>query len=282
MNIEAVEGIPPFTEEELKQVGKKIKPGKAPRPDGIPSEVARIVIEVDATRVLQILNEKLREESFPEKWKRACLVLIPKGMPEERKFRPICLLDTIGKVKESLIKGRIMMVLGPTQWNIYFDSVMNIDLLEDTQVLCYADDTATIVSAETRESIESKARRAYGRVDEEIRRKGLEVAHHKTEMVILNGGRNLKEIEVECGGRLIQRKECIKYLGVIFDRNMRMGKPVEHACRKDEKAIAALGRLMPRIEGPSEGKRRVCSVGHSIMLYGAPAWMEAIKWENTR
>lgn len=52
----------------------------------------------------------LRKGVFPKPWKKAMLVLIPKGptiVPEEIKARPICLLDDVGKTLERVIADRI-------------------------------------------------------------------------------------------------------------------------------------------------------------------------------
>jgi hypothetical protein len=56
------------------------------------------------------MNGLLRAREFPGEWKRARLVLIPKGKASPdgtRKFRPICLLDSMGKLYEQFIKTRL-------------------------------------------------------------------------------------------------------------------------------------------------------------------------------
>jgi len=57
----------------------------------------------------------MREGVFPTAWKRATLVLIPKGPIQdpliEVKARPICLLDEIGKILERIIADRINLWL---------------------------------------------------------------------------------------------------------------------------------------------------------------------------
>ncbi|XP_068150177.1 uncharacterized protein [Drosophila tropicalis] len=55
-------------------------------------------------------NACLREGTFPSRWKRQNLVLLPKpGKPpgEASSYRPICLLDTAAKILESLIARRL-------------------------------------------------------------------------------------------------------------------------------------------------------------------------------
>lgn len=79
----------PFTLEEL---GSAIKtqPGRAPRPDKVPPEVIK------------------------ENWKVAEVILILKsGKPPDisSSFRPICLLNTLGKLLEAMVRNRLQMEL---------------------------------------------------------------------------------------------------------------------------------------------------------------------------
>ncbi|KMQ88573.1 reverse [Lasius niger] len=64
------------------------------------------------SRVAACLSTCLREGVFPRAWKKANLVLVPKGKVQNEglpKFRPICLLDEIGKVFKRIIAHRLKM-----------------------------------------------------------------------------------------------------------------------------------------------------------------------------
>lgn len=59
--------------------------------------------------VLDLLNSLMLERRFPTAWKKAKPVLVPKPGKDQRDmsgFRPICLLDTMGKLYEALSLGR--------------------------------------------------------------------------------------------------------------------------------------------------------------------------------
>lgn len=108
------DGIKLFTAEELKSVAAKIKPKKAPGPDGTPSEIVKTALDTMPQTILAIFNNLLEKQDFPTIWKRARVILIWKsGKPLDNpsSFRPICLLDDIGKVYEALIKGRLELEL---------------------------------------------------------------------------------------------------------------------------------------------------------------------------
>ena len=47
-------------------------------------------------------------------------------------------------------------VLGPTLWNILYDDLMKVDLPEGVTIICYADDLATVITAESKEELQMK------------------------------------------------------------------------------------------------------------------------------
>ncbi len=110
-NSDAIE-IPEFTEEELVRAVTSLKTGKAPGPDGIPAEIVRRAVVSRPKIFLDLFNECLRCGTFCDEWKTARLVLIPKnkgGDPDSpSSYRPLSLLDTMGKVFELLIKPRLV------------------------------------------------------------------------------------------------------------------------------------------------------------------------------
>lgn len=100
----------PFTVEELREAKKRLIPRKAPGPDQIPNEVIAAVIDIWPNLLLETYNTCLREGVFPKRWKKQKLILLRKGkkpLDEPSSYRPICLLDTLGKLFERLILQRI-------------------------------------------------------------------------------------------------------------------------------------------------------------------------------
>ncbi|XP_018359490.1 PREDICTED: uncharacterized protein LOC108758832, partial [Trachymyrmex cornetzi] len=84
---------------------------RAPGPDGVPGRVWAAAAPVIGGRVRQLFTSCLREGAVPESWKRARLVLLRKeGKPAENPsaYRPICLLDEVGKLFERVIASRIV------------------------------------------------------------------------------------------------------------------------------------------------------------------------------
>ncbi|XP_032688151.1 uncharacterized protein LOC116852181 [Odontomachus brunneus] len=105
------EGPPPgwksrlgVTEPELAAAAKRLGgKSKAPGPDGVPGRVWALALKELSPRLRRLFTDCLRAGVFPSRWKRARLVLLPKeGRPAEgpSAYRPICLLDEVGKLFE--------------------------------------------------------------------------------------------------------------------------------------------------------------------------------------
>lgn len=113
----------------------------------------------------------------------------------------------------------------------------------------------------------------------------LELAHQKTEAIIVCGARNKAGITFKIGDSDISPKKVVKYLGVWIGENGSFAEHVQNTVAKAERSVAALTRVLPNIGGPSAEKRRVmCEVGQSVMLYGASVWhqvMNVDKYKKT-
>ncbi|GBO99081.1 Probable RNA-directed DNA polymerase from transposon X-element [Eumeta japonica] len=89
---------------------------KAPGLDGVPNIALKTSIKAASELFLDVYNTCLKEGTFPRKWKQQRLVLLPKGKkpPEEpSSYRPLCMLDTAGKIFERIIHQRIEAIVDP-------------------------------------------------------------------------------------------------------------------------------------------------------------------------
>lgn len=103
--------VPEVTAEEILEAGKRIGTSKAPGPDAIPNKALKTAVRNYPEMFAKVMGACLREGRFPKRWKRQHLVLLPKpgkppGVPSA--YRPICLLDTAGKILERIILNRLI------------------------------------------------------------------------------------------------------------------------------------------------------------------------------
>lgn len=101
--------VPNLSDEEWEGAIKRLKDKSAPGPDRITNEILKIIIREAPEVVKGVMEKCLKEGSFPAIWKTARLVLVPK--PEKqgvrREYRPLCMLNTMGKLLERLITNRL-------------------------------------------------------------------------------------------------------------------------------------------------------------------------------
>lgn len=95
------------------QVRKALKGKKAsvtaPGPDGVTRKAWKVASDDLVNEVKELYNKCLISGEFPRLWKTAKLVLIPKPVTNDgpQKYRPICLLEDVGKGLERIIAERI-------------------------------------------------------------------------------------------------------------------------------------------------------------------------------
>lgn len=168
-------------------------------------------------------------------------------------------------------------------WNVYYDGVLNVPVPEGVTLVAYADDLALITKAPTEDMLQTKANLAIWNVCEWMHHKGLKVAPHKCEAVLLEGGRSMSSTSIRVEGNIVKTRTQIKYLGVLFGHNTSMKQHVRAVAEKAMVTGEALARIMPRVGGARASIRKtLASVVYSAVLYGAPIWADALKVERCR
>lgn len=88
-----------------------MRPNKALGLDGITAKMLRVAWPVISDTITNLYEKCLKTTEFPNCWKTANLVIIPKGKGKGQlltgSYRPISLLSTLGKALESLITLRL-------------------------------------------------------------------------------------------------------------------------------------------------------------------------------
>lgn len=398
-NYGEVQEVPLFQKNELQKVVHTLKNKKAPGPDRIPNEALKFVADKNSDLLLNMYNSCLEAGIFYDKWKEARLVLIDKGKGEPgtpSNYRPLCMLDTAGKVYEKLIKLRLTpaieeggglserqygfragrstidavqnvvevmekaenhnhhsrrivllvlldvrnafntlrwedvinavehtfqvptyllrvlgdylnnrkllfstkegqrskditsgaaqgSILGPDLWNIVYDSLLRMEMPEETRLVAYADDVAALIADRTIAGAQLKLNQVMRKIEWWMEERGLSLALQKTEIVVLTKKRIETILPLKVGEETVGTKKAAKYLGVTIDNRMNFAQQIKAGSEKAEKYVRHLSRLMANIGGPRASKRRLMmEVTNSILLYGAEVWGEKLEMESYR
>ncbi|KAL4103526.1 hypothetical protein QTP88_018889 [Uroleucon formosanum] len=379
--------------DELALMASRLPGGKAPGPDYIPNEVVAELARARPAILLDLFNKCLVMGIFPARWKVARLVLLYKGNNKPRaepsSYRPLSLLDGVGKLFERLIlcrlnahldannslsnlqfgfrrgrstsdalrcvieqaeraargparsrqlcavvaidvrnafnsapwllidaalqrrgfpgylvrllrsymTGRSLLVgggdgdltridvscgvpqgsvIGPCLWNIFYDDLLRLELHDSVKLVGFADDIALVITAPNAGLLENIGNAALRSIDRWMQDNDLQVAPQKSEAVVLTNKWAYRDPVFTLGEQQISVKPSMRYLGVQLDKRLNFGDHIRLVTAAARRAVSALGRLMPNVQGPSACKRRLLmSVVHSKLLYASPVWAVA-------
>ena len=114
---------PPFTSHELHSALSRIKKNSAAGPDKLDGYLTLKSISSNPEFFLKIYNECLRLECFPSPWKAGHAFAIPKcslsvhsDVVSPKNFRPITLLNIMGKILERLLLTRLSWKSENNNW----------------------------------------------------------------------------------------------------------------------------------------------------------------------
>jgi retron-type reverse transcriptase len=99
------------TQEEIQQILSKVKPDKSPGADGIPYRILKAMGQPLVIILAQLITSCWKLEYFPQQFKHANTIVLQKPNKEDYSlpgaWRPIALLNTIGKIMEKLAAQRL-------------------------------------------------------------------------------------------------------------------------------------------------------------------------------
>lgn len=175
-------------------------------------------------------------------------------------------------------------VLGPTLWNVAYDSVLSLQLPEETETLAYADDLAIIVRSRTIEQLETRSNRALDRIARWMNNHKLALAPQKSEGIMLVGKKRTRDPNISLNGQKISIVNKAKYLGAILDKRLTFTKHIDYATGRARIAANNVARILPRTAHTSEQNRKLlAAVAESIAMYAAPVWAtRAMKLKTNR
>ncbi|GBN91927.1 Retrovirus-related Pol polyprotein from type-1 retrotransposable element R1 [Araneus ventricosus] len=104
----------PFSDPEIDAAFNNLKSKKAPGPDGIYGDIVKEAYASNPSYFRTLLNSCLTKGYFPKRWREAQVVMFNKKNKQETDpsaYRPICLLDAMGKVLDKLITQRVLFHL---------------------------------------------------------------------------------------------------------------------------------------------------------------------------
>ena len=130
-----------ISENEVIAAGKALPVSNAIGCDEVPSFIVKDCIYLWAKPICQILNESLKQDIFPERWKSALIVPIHKAgkVNEINNYRPIAILSPFAKIYEKILYRRIFHMvknrISTSQHGFYSGRSTVTNLIDLTQTV---------------------------------------------------------------------------------------------------------------------------------------------------
>lgn len=214
----------------------------------------------------QVILESLRQRKIDEG-----LIAFLASYLKDRKL----IIEAEGETQEIPLSSGVPQgsILGPTLWNISYDSLLRMEMPVGISLIGFADDIAMTIVEKDEKILMNKANTGLQRISNWMESKLLKFAPQKTEAIILTTKRKLKPICFSIESVDIIPSKAIKYLGVWLDPKLKFTEHIIRTIQKSGKTLTALSCIMPNIGGPRSSKRKILgSVIHSQILYAAPFW----------
>lgn len=189
-----------------------------------------------------------------------------------------------GQVTRSITAGVAQgSILGPDLWNVTYDSLLRLEIPSNASLVAYADDVAAVIVERSADLAQLTLNQVMRRVDRWMTEHGLTLALDKTEVLMLTRRRVPTIIPVFVGTEHTETRGEVKYLGITLDTKLTFWPHIKRTAERAAAKVASLTRLMANTHGPKPSTRRLLmSTAHSILLYGAEVWADALTIKKYR
>ena len=157
-------------------------------------------------------------------------------------------------------------ILGPVLFSLFLSP-----LLEKEDLISYADDSYLIRGNKTKEIALWRLQFQLEKVRKWLMDSGLKVNVGKTELIIFNRTDTAMS-SITINGEVVQSKNEISVLGLIFDSKMEWSPQVERSTKKARSALQGL-RLLGKYFTTSEKLILLTSYFYSRLYYGCQIWL---------
>ena len=86
---------------------------------------------------------------------------------------------------------------------------------------------------------------------------GLDLAMHKTELLLITYGRIFLHVNMSIGNEVIRTKSSLRYLGIRLEHRLTFSYQIQYSASKAQKIVGQFNRLMVNIGGPLPARRRL-------------------------
>ena len=175
---------------------------------------------------------------------------------------------------------------GPGLWNIQYNSLLNLDFMNRTKAIAFADDLIIAVKGETVSEAENFTNIEMRKITEWAKNNKIcfNEDKSKTMLVSRRKRKEKKEVSVYLNNKRLEQVIKMKYLGIILDHKFRFSEHITYTAERCTKLIHSLSKSAKITWGLKHKALKTIYKGAilPLLLYGAPIWVDAMKYEHNR
>jgi len=172
---------------------------------------------------------------------------------------------------------------GPGFWNIQFNSLLELEFKVRTKAVAFADNLMLAMRGDSASAVENYSNGERSKITSWAKKNNIRF----NDEVILVSRRKRKEpkaIKIYLNNRILEQVPTIKYLGIIINNKLKFKEHITYVTERCMKLIHNLSRSAKLTWGLKHEALKTIYKGAilPLMLYGAPVWIDAMKYEHNK
>jgi len=175
---------------------------------------------------------------------------------------------------------------GPGYWNIQYNSLLNTPFMKHTKVVAFADDLILAIRSSNTRAAENISNIEMTKITAWAKNNKINFNEEKSKFMIISRRKRKenKEINIYINNKSLQQVTKMKYLGLIIDNKFKFSEHISYTAERSSKLIHSLSKSAKLTWGLNHEALQTIYKGAilPLLLYGAPVWAEAMKYEYNR
>ena len=165
-------------------------------------------------------------------------------------------------------------------WNIYYNSLLNLNFTHRTKTIAFADDLILAIRGRTVTEAENMANIELTKISAWARDNKIHFNEQKSKTILISRRkrRERKDVMIYLNSRPRTQVKSLKYLGIILDTKLTFKDHINYVTEKCSKLFFALSKSAKVNWGLGHGALKTIYTGAILPLlqYGAPIWIKAL------
>jgi hypothetical protein len=169
---------------------------------------------------------------------------------------------------------------GPGLWNLYYNSLLNLNFMHRTKTIAFADDLILAIRGRTVTEAENLANIELTKIAAWAGDNKIRFNEQKSQIILLSRRKRKerKEVNIFLNSRPLTQVQSLKYLGIILDQKLTFREHINYISNKCLRLIFALSKSAKLNWGLGHEALRTIYIGaiQPLLSYGAPIWIKAL------